>query len=75
MPEKLNPDLGFTPADCDQTTVLDPALGKFLRFLAGDIEEHPQRLQRISSDLIRRVQSLVSEIEMDLDAPLLDEDE
>jgi antitoxin PrlF len=73
--EMLNPDSEFMPADFDETTVPDPVLGQFLHFLARDIEENPQHLQRISSDLVCRVQSLVSEIEMDLEAPLLDEGE
>ena len=53
----------------------DPILGKFLNFLAQDIAEHPQNIQAISSDLLIRVHSLVSEIAIDLDAPLADEDE
>jgi antitoxin PrlF len=69
MPEKLNPDSEFAPADCDQTTVLDPALGQFLHFLERDIEKNPQNLKAIRPDLVSRVQSLVSEIEIDLDTP------
>lgn len=69
MVEMLNPDSEFTPADCDQTTLPDPALRKFLQLLARDVEENPQNLKAISSDLIRRVQSLVSGVEIDLDAP------
>ena len=53
----------------------DPILGKFLNFLALDIENNPQHLQAISSDLVSRVQSLVADVDFDLDAPLLDEDE
>ena len=53
----------------------DPILGKFLNFLARDMEKNPQHLQAISSDLVNRVQSLVSEVEIDLDVPLSDEDE
>ncbi|MEL6438726.1 MAG: type II toxin-antitoxin system PrlF family antitoxin [Cyanobacteria bacterium J06621_8] len=53
----------------------DSILGKFLNFLAEDMEKNPQHLQAISSDLVNRVQSLVSEVEIDLDAPLSDEDE
>ena len=53
----------------------DPILGKFLSFIAQDIKENPQHLQAISSDLVNHAQSLVSEVEIDLDAPLLDEDE
>ncbi|MBE9200389.1 MULTISPECIES: type II toxin-antitoxin system PrlF family antitoxin [unclassified Nodularia (in: cyanobacteria)] len=53
----------------------DPVLGKFLNFLARDMENNPQHLKAISSDLVNRVQSLVSEVDVDLDAPLSDEDE
>jgi antitoxin PrlF len=56
-------------------TESDPILGKFLNFLVRDIEENPKRLQAISSDLVSRVQSLVAEVDVDLDAPLSDEDE
>lgn len=58
----------------DQTE-RDPILGQFLNFIARDIEKNPQHLQAISSDLVSRVQSLVAEVDFDLDAPLSDEDE
>ncbi|AIE76256.1 type II toxin-antitoxin system PrlF family antitoxin [Synechocystis sp. PCC 6714] len=53
----------------------DPVLGKFLDFLAQDMDKNPQHIQAISSELVGRVQSLVSGVDVDLDAPLLDEDE
>jgi antitoxin PrlF len=53
----------------------DPVLEQFLSFLARDLKKNPQRLQAISSDLVNRVQSLVAEVDLDLDAPLSDEDE
>jgi antitoxin PrlF len=53
----------------------DPTLGQFLSFLARDIEKNPQHLQAISSSLVSHVQSLVSEVDLDLDASLSDEDE
>ncbi|KZL50686.1 type II toxin-antitoxin system PrlF family antitoxin [Nodularia spumigena] len=53
----------------------DPLLGKFLNFIARDMEKNPQHLKAISSDLLNRVHSLVSEVDLDLDAPLSDEDE
>jgi antitoxin PrlF len=53
----------------------DPIIGKFLNFLAQDIAENPQNIQAISADLLSRVHSLVSEVAIDLDAPLADEDE
>jgi hypothetical protein len=75
MAEMLNSESESTPADHDQVIVYDPALRQFLQLLARDIEENPQRLQAISSDLMRRVQSLMSGVEINLDAPLLDQDE
>jgi antitoxin PrlF len=56
-------------------TESDPILEKFLNFIAQDIEKKPQYLQAISSDLVSHVQSLVMDVDVDLDAPLLDEDE
>ena len=53
----------------------DPVLGQFLNFIAQDIETNPQHLQAISSDLVSRVQSLIAEVDLDLDAPLSAEDE
>jgi antitoxin PrlF len=53
----------------------DPIIGQFLNFLAQDIEKNPQHLQALNSDLVNRVQALVADIELKLDAPLADEDE
>jgi antitoxin PrlF len=58
-----------------EPTENDPILEKFLNFLAQDIERNPHHLQAIGTDLISRVQSLVADVEVDLDAPLSDEDE
>ncbi len=56
-------------------TESDPILGQFLNFIEQDIKQNPHHLQTISADLVSRVQSLVSEVDVDLDAPLSDEDE
>ena len=53
----------------------DPIIGQFLNFLAQDIEKNPQHLQALNSDLVNRVQALVADIELKLDALLADEDE
>ena len=50
-------------------------LGQFLGFLAHDIATHPERLQSLSSSLVQRMQSLVGEVNVDLDAPLSKDDE
>ncbi len=51
----------------------DPALGHFLNFLANDIKHNPQHVQALSPELVTRIQSLVADVEVDLDAPLDDE--
>jgi antitoxin PrlF len=53
----------------------DPVLGQFLGFLAHDIATHPGNLQWVSSDFVQRVQSLIGEVDVDLDAPLSEDDE
>jgi antitoxin PrlF len=53
----------------------DPVLGQFLDFIVEDIKKNPTHIQTISSALFYRVQSLITNVEFDLDAPLSDEDE
>ena len=47
----------------------DPALTPFLALLQQDIAGAPERLQPITSDLVQRIQTLVGNLEVDLDAP------
>ena len=53
----------------------DPVLEHFLSFLAQDMERNPERLQAMDANLVQRLQSLVSDIEVDLDAALPADDE
>ena len=53
----------------------DPILEKFLDFIAQDMDRSPQNIQPINKYTFDRVQSLVEDIEIDLDAPLSDEEE
>lgn len=48
----------------------DPVLGHFLDFLARDMVSHPERLQAVDAELVRRAQSLVEGVAVDLDATL-----
>ena len=50
----------------------DPALDGFLTFLANDIQQNPQRLKAVTPELVSRIQELVGDIDIDLDAPLDD---
>ena len=53
----------------------DPVLGEFLSFIANDMHAHPERLQPLTATMRESVDALVEGVEIDLDAPLLDEDE
>ena len=52
----------------------DPALKPFLRLLAKDISENPQRIKPLPSDLLERIRSMIEGVEVDLDGPLTGED-
>ncbi|CAG0968782.1 Antitoxin PrlF [Burkholderiales bacterium] len=48
----------------------DPALAAFLRLLARDLAEHPERLKAVTEGFVGRIRTLVDGVEVDLDAPL-----
>ncbi len=47
----------------------------FLGFLSLDITNHPERLKIVDAALVQRLQALVGNIDVDLDATLMPEDE
>lgn len=53
----------------------DPVLGEFLSFIANDMQAHPERLQSLTTNMRESVDELLLNVDIDLDAPLLDEDE
>jgi antitoxin PrlF len=53
----------------------DPALEGFLAFLESDIKQHPERLQAMDGELVQRLRSLTTGVELDLDEPLSTDDE
>ena len=53
----------------------DPVLDQFLQFMEHDLRSHPERIKAIDASLVERISSLVGACEVDLDAPLMDEDE
>lgn len=59
----------------DATEDADPALEKFLDFLAQDIINHPERLQSLDAGLVERIHALTGGIAVDLDAALSADDE
>ena len=52
------------------TTSEDPVMGRFLNFLAHDIATHPERLAAVDAGLVQRIQFLVGDLKVDLDAAL-----
>ncbi len=52
----------------------DPVIGAFLAFLTRDMTAEPQRIQSVSRKLVARGKVLVKGVEVDLDAPLPDDD-
>ncbi|MDS3860507.1 type II toxin-antitoxin system PrlF family antitoxin [Thermosynechococcaceae cyanobacterium BACA0444] len=47
----------------------------FLNFLAKDIDQHPEHIREVNSDLVAYVRVLVKDVTVELDLPLSDEDE
>jgi len=70
----IQPDGGvlLTRADSNES---DPVLDSFLTFLANDMQNNPQHLKAATPELASRIHSLVSGVDIDLDAPLDDENE
>ena len=48
----------------------DPALARFLQFLAADMKAHPDRLRSLDPEFVKRMKSLTAGVEINLDAPL-----
>jgi antitoxin PrlF len=71
----IRPDGDVVLTRALQTEGEDPVMGHFLNFLAQDIATHPERLVAIDASLVHRIQALVGDSEIDLDAPLSAENE
>ena len=52
-----------------------PELEQFLGFLDKDIESSPQNIRPLSKTLVRQWEDLVGNVEIDLYAPLVDEED
>ena len=55
--------------------VADPLVERFLSFLAGDMERHPERITAVDKAFLNRVRTLTRDVAVDLDAPLSPADE
>ncbi len=71
----IRPDGDVVMSRVGAVEVEDPVMGQFLSFLARDFASHPERLSSINVELAGRIQSLVSGVKVDLDAPLSADDE
>ncbi len=52
----------------------DPVLERFLTFLTNDININPKNVKALDSDFYNRAQTLVSDVEIDINSPLSKED-
>lgn len=66
-----NGDVVLSRADSDGA---DPVLERFLALLAADMAASPERLRPVDPGLVERARALTEGVELDLDAPLRDED-
>lgn len=69
---QANGDVLISRAETDKS---DPVLDEFLNLLASDLSNNPSRLRALDSNLADRAKTLVSGIDIDLDAALSGEDE
>ncbi len=53
----------------------DPVLDTFLEFLSRDMTTHPENIQSVNASFIQKAQSLVQDVDIDMDAPLAADDE
>jgi len=52
----------------------DPVISKFLEFLARDMTNEPARIRPVPKSLVLRGKAFVKGVEVDLDAPLSDDE-
>lgn len=53
----------------------DPRLDHWFECLARDIADHPKRLPSLDAEFVRCLQNLTCGVDIDLDTPLLADDE
>ncbi|GAW95733.1 MULTISPECIES: type II toxin-antitoxin system PrlF family antitoxin [Colwellia] len=53
----------------------DPVVESFLAFVASDMQKHPEKLQPLTANMRDSVELLTTDIQVDLGAPLSDDDE
>jgi antitoxin PrlF len=53
----------------------DPVVESFLAFVADDMQKHPEKLQPLTASMRERIKGLTASVDIDLDAPLSEQDE
>jgi len=53
----------------------DPVLDDFLNFLANDISHNPDQLTALNMEFTKHIDALISDVDIDLNSPLSDENE
>ncbi len=71
----IRPDGDVVLSRAVATASEDPVMTRFLSFLAHDMSTHPEQLVALDAGLVQRLQALVGDVEVDLDAALTAEDE
>lgn len=61
-------------ADDAETAIISSSEKDILDLLERDITAHPERFQPVTADQVRRVQSLVGDVSVELDTPLPPDD-
>ncbi len=71
----IRPDGEVVMRRAEESPESDPVLDQFLGFLAHDLSAHPERLAAVDARWVERLNALVGDVEVDLDAPLSADDE
>ncbi|MBF0226743.1 MAG: type II toxin-antitoxin system PrlF family antitoxin [Desulfobacterales bacterium] len=71
----INPNGSVVISRAEQEQENDPILAQFLTFLANDIAQNAKNVTSISSDLVDKILPLISDVEIDLNKALSDEDD
>jgi antitoxin PrlF len=70
----IQPDGTVILARADSPKERDAVLDSFLEFLAKDMAANPHRLRPIGAKLVKRIRSLTEGVEIDLNAPLAEDE-
>ncbi|WP_277587797.1 type II toxin-antitoxin system PrlF family antitoxin [Pseudomonas chlororaphis] len=65
----------YNGSECINATEHDRELGEFLKWLEDDIQSHPEKQIAVDSTLLARLDSLIGKLDVDINSPLLAEDE